>query len=463
MVTHVNWMSRISIVGTGYVGLSTAVCFALRGHQVVASTLSEDKVRMINSKKAPFHEPGMGDALNISIDSGNLRAENSRGQAVRQTDVTFLAVGTPEQADGTIDLRYVISASKDIGEALREKDTYHLVVVKSTVTPGTTRGVVKVTLERTSELTAGDDFGLCMNPEFLRQGSAIEDTLRPDRVVIGEFDGRSGRRLEDLLSDFYKRSVPILKMGLESAEMVKYASNAFLATKISYANEIANICEHVPGLDVLNVMAGVGLDNRINPKFLDAGAGFGGSCLPKDARALCRFAEASGYHAPLLRAALAVNDAQARHVAQRVLSSIGKPKGKKVAVLGLAFKPNTDDLRHAPSLTIARILIDAGVLVTAFDPVVRKVTVQGLKALEYARSISDCLAGAHCAAVITEWEQFKTLTPDDFIRHMATPVVIDGRRIFDPQQFRKKLTFMAVGLSDDSVSTVCTNGDSYHG
>ena len=444
-------MRRISIIGTGYVGLSTAVCFASRGYHVIASTQSKENARAINAQRAPFYEPGLDAALRRCVRSKLLRAETSRAKAVAETDVSFITVATPDQPDGTIDLRYVIRASEDIGRALRKKDTYHLVVVKSTVTPGTTREVVKPAIERTSQLAAGRDFGLCTNPEFLRQGSAIEDTLHPDRVIIGEYEARSGTLLEDLLSEFYERSAPLLKMELESAEMVKYASNAFLATKISYANEIANVCETVPGVDVSQVMAGVGLDRRINPQFLNAGAGFGGSCLPKDAKALCNFAKEHGYQAPLLHAVLTINEAQARRVAQLVLSCLVKPDGKKVAILGLAFKPDTDDLREAPSLRIATQLMAAGACASAYDPVVKEIAFPGFEALDRSDSIPACLAGAHCCVVVTEWEEFKALTPDDFIRHMAQPIVVDARRIFDPQLFRRRLVYKAIGLGDDAV------------
>jgi nucleotide sugar dehydrogenase len=449
MTAHENAVQRISIVGTGYVGLSTAVCLASRGYDVIASTRNEDKARIINAKRAPFHEPGLDDAVRTSIESGHLRAETDRSEAVRQTEVTFLTVGTPENADGTVDLRYVISASEDIGRALKRKSAYHLVVVKSTVTPGTVRGPVKAALEEASGLVAGRDFGLCTNPEFLRQGSAIQDTLYPDRVVIGEYDKRSGQQLADLLAGFYGPGIPILRMSLESAEMVKYASNTFLAMKISYANEMANICERVPGVDVSKVMAGVGRDERINPRFLNAGAGFGGSCLPKDTKALCTFAQTRGYSAPLLRATLAVNHAQASHIAQLALSTLGEPRDKKVALLGLAFKPDTDDLREAPSLTVSRALLEAGAHVSAFDPVVKRVKQSGFEGLEYPPSISACLAGAHCCIILTEWDHFKRLTPDDFIQSMATPVVIDARRIFDPHEFGSRLTFLAVGVGRD--------------
>jgi UDPglucose 6-dehydrogenase len=459
MTAHENAVQRISIVGTGYVGLSTAVCFASRGYDVIASTRNEDKIRIINAKRAPFHEPGLDEAVRTSIESGHLRTETDRSEAVRQTEVTFLTVGTPENADGTIDLRYIIGASEDIGRALQRKNAYHLVVVKSTVTPGTVRGPVKAALEDASGLVAGHDFGLCMNPEFLRQGSALQDTLHPDRVVIGEYDKQSGQRLAELLAGFYGQDIPILRMSLESAEMVKYASNTFLAMKISYANEMANICERVPGVDVSEVMAGVGLDERINPRFLNAGAGFGGSCLPKDTKALCKFAEAQGYSAPLLRATLAVNQAQASHVAQLALATLWEPRDKKVALLGLAFKPDTDDLREAPSLTVARTLLKAGAHVSAFDPVVKQVRQPGFEGLEYPPSIAACLAGAHCCIVLTEWEQFKRLTPDDFIQSMATPVVIDARRIFDPREFGSRLTFLAVGVGRDLDGGRASAGD----
>jgi UDPglucose 6-dehydrogenase len=231
--------------------------------------------------------------------------------------------------------------------------------------------------------------------------------------------------------------------------MVKYASNAFLATKISYANEMANVCETVPGVDVSLVMAAVGLDPRINPQFLSAGAGFGGSCLPKDVRALHNFAKKQGAKAPLLRAVITVNEAQARHVAQLVLSYLDEPEGKKVAMLGLAFKPNTDDLRGAPSLRIATQLLAARVCVSAYDPVVKKIPFSEFEELRCSDSVQACLAGAHCCVVVTEWEEFKALTPDDFIKHMAEPIVVDARRIFNPQEFRHRLRYKAVGLGDE--------------
>ena len=261
-------MLTISVVGTGYVGLSTAVCFASRGYNVIASTYDADKIRLINEKVPPFYEPMLTELLTRGIESGNLKAIYGREEAIFNTDVTFVTVGTPELADGSIDLTFVQKACVEIGHALGKKDEYHLVAIKSTVTPGTTNGVVKPMLEAASGKSAGRDFGLCMTPEFLRQGSSIYDTFNPDRVIIGEHDETSGNALYSLFQEFYDNDVPIVRMNLTSAEMVKYASNAFLATKISFANELANVCEKLDDVDVNHVMAGVGPSTTSSPAIL---------------------------------------------------------------------------------------------------------------------------------------------------------------------------------------------------
>lgn len=439
-------MRAISVVGTGYVGLSTAVCFAARGYNVIASTYDVDKIRLINDKIPPFYEPMLPDLLKCGIESGNLKVIYGREEAILNTDVTFVTVGTPELADGSIDLTFVKKACEEIGRALRKKGEYHLVAIKSTVTPGTTSSVVKPMLEAESGKSAGRDFGLCMTPEFLRQGSSIYDTFNPDRVIIGEHDEISGDALHSLFQEFYHNYVPIVRMNLASAEMVKYASNAFLATKISFANELANVCEKLDDVDVNHVMAGVGLDNRISPKFLNAGAGFGGSCFSKDVKALVNTAKALGYDAPLLCAVLGVNEAQALHVADLALSILGRAEGKKVALLGLSFKPDTDDIREAPSLKIARRLMDNGAVVCAFDPVVTRINRPNFEDLTCAGSVEECLRGAHCCILVTEWEQFKHLEPEDFIKSMSEPVVIDARRVYDAEKFVHKLHFFGVGL-----------------
>ncbi len=438
-------VQAISVIGTGYVGLSAAVCFASRGYPVIASTQSAEKLAQIRARKAPFYEPALERMLADAITSGSLQIVGERADAVMRSDITLISVATPENADGSVNLTHVKDACEQVGGALRDKPGYHLVVIKSTVVPGTTNGMLRPLLERAANKTAGDDFGVCMNPEFLRQGSSVYDTLHPDRVIIGEFDARSGERLQTLYNDFYPSAVPILRMNLASAEMVKYASNSFLAMKISYANEIAGICECVPGLDVSEVMDGVGIDRRISRAFLNAGAGFGGSCFPKDVSAIASFAGSRNYATPLLRAVLDVNAAQAEHVAELVGAALGSIHGKRIALLGLAFKPDTDDTREAPALKIARALMLAGAEVAAYDPVVVEAEVPGFGVQTSARSLDECLAGAHCCVVVTEWDQFKALTPEDFIRKMAVPIVVDARRIYDPPTFLDKLTYIAVG------------------
>jgi len=439
-------MLRISVVGTGYVGLSTAVCFASKGYRVLASTRNADNLRLINAKQAPFYEPMLAEFLTQSIESGNLHAAYSREEAVADTDVTFVTVGTPERSDGSINLDYVTEASTDIGNAIGKKEGYHLIVIKSTVTPGTTNNVIKPIIEEASGKTADTDFGLCMTPEFLRQGSAIHDTMHPDRVIIGERDSRAGGLLHELLANFHDPDTPILRMSLASAEMVKYASNAFLAVKISFANELANVCENLHGVDVTEIMAGVGLDHRIGPFFLDAGAGFGGSCLPKDVKALISFARSGGYRTSLLTSVLEINVAQARHVADLVLAELPDVDKSKIALLGLSFKPDTDDIREAPALKIARTLMSKGATVCAYDPVVKKISLPGYEALQYAQSIEDCLKEAQCCIVATEWEPFRSLKPEDFIKHMSNPVVVDARRVYNAGEFSAKLRYIGVGV-----------------
>ena len=279
---------KISVIGAGYVGLCTAVGFASKGYSVVACDVDEEKIAKINKGIPPFHEPGLQERLSESIQKGNLKGVvGQTDQVILETDLTFVAVGTPSKPDGSIDLKYIESAACNIGKALKQKESYHVTIIKSTVVPGTTQNTVKPILEKESKKAAGLGFGLCMNPEFLRQGSAFQDTINADRVVIGSLDERSGDVLEDLYRGFYSAHVPtIIRTSLSTAELIKYASNSMLATKISFINTIANICEQIPGADVKVVAKAMGLDKRIGPLFLDAGLGYGGSCFPKDVKAL---------------------------------------------------------------------------------------------------------------------------------------------------------------------------------
>jgi len=439
---------RISVIGAGYVGLVSAVCFADRGYEVTLSTEDPEKAKQINRAIPPFHETGLDQTLKRALDSGRMRATVGREEAVLNSDVTFIAVGTPSRTDGSIDLAFIKDSSARVGEALQRKVSYHLVAVRSTVVPGTTENIVKPMIEKHSGRAAGEDFGLVMQPEFLRQGSAIYDTINPDRIIIGEFDSRSGDSLLDLYRQFYGEKLPFaLRMNLASAEMVKYASNAFLATKVSFINEVANICEKVAGVDVVKVAEGMGLDERIGKRFLHAGAGFGGSCFPKDLKAIVAFAGEHSYKPNILKSVLKVNRNQAIHVVELVRKRLGTLRGRRIALLGLSFKPGTDDLREAPSLRIIKQLLTKGARIVAYDPVGIENAKKILgKRIGYADTVESCLEGVDAAIIVTEWDEFRKLTPTDFKSWMQRPILIDARRIYDPATFRPEMTYAAVGL-----------------
>jgi UDPglucose 6-dehydrogenase len=436
----------------GYVGLCTAVAFASRGYTIFASETDMEKVDMINRGVPPFYEPGISEMLVEALKCGRFKCTSSTKTAVLNTDITFITVGTPSKPDGSIDLRYIEDSAKEIGSALSNKDSYHLVVIKSTVIPGTTENMVKPILERSSGRKCGVDFGLCANPEFLREGSALHDIFNPDRIVIGEYDKKSGDVLEALYREFYAEKMPpVIRTAPVNAELIKYASNAFLATKISFINTIANICERIPKADVTEVAKGVGLDRRIGPFFLNAGLGYGGSCLPKDLRALIQHSRSLGYEPKLLEAVESTNKNQPQRALELCKKLLGELRNKRVAILGLAFKPNTDDMREAPSIIIIRQLLKEGAKVVAYDPA----AIPNAKAIfkeeiEYASSALECLRGADCCILVTEWEEFKKLKPEDFIHNMHTPILLDGRRIYDPEEFGRKIKFTAIGLGTDS-------------
>lgn len=442
---------RISVVGLGYVGLCTGVFFAAKGYRVKMSSQSPEKVEQINSGIPPFYEPQLEDLLKTVIQKGNLVAVLGREKAVLDSEVTFMCVGTPSLPDGGIDLRFVRESATEIGKALSKKAEYHLVVVKSTVVPGATENLVKPIAEKNSRRSAGDDFGLVMSPEFLREGSAVYDTFNPDRIVIGEFDEHSGAVFEKLCKQAYGDEVPVLRVNCSTAEMIKYASNAFLATKVSFINEIANICELVPGIDVVKVAQGMGLDPRIGSKFLNAGVGWGGSCFPKDVKALIAFSRKEQFKPLLLESVVQVNLEQARHVVDLMKKELGKLDGRKIAILGLSFKPNTNDMREAPSIRIINILCKEDAVVHAYDPVAMKEAREILsEKVSLSQTVRDCVKGADCCLIVTEWDQFKKLQPADFVKLMKVPFILDGRRIYDPAKFLEKTRYKAIGFGGNN-------------
>jgi UDPglucose 6-dehydrogenase len=417
---------KISVIGAGYVGLVSAAGLASNGHSVVCIDTDNKKVSLVNRGMSPLHEAGLGDLLSRCVLSeGSLKASTEYSE-VLDTDITLICVGTPSNSDGSINLSYIREAARGVGSVLKAKNGYHLVVTRSTIIPGTTMGVIVPLLEKYSGKKAGEGIGIAFNPEFLQEGKAVQAFFNPDRIIIGELDSKSG----DLLSELYSYvSVPVVRTDVTTAEMIKYASNAFLATKISFINEIANIC-HRLGIDIYEIVKGLSFDYRIGDRFLNAGVGFGGSCLPKDLRSLVHASSTKlGYPAPLLRAVLDVNDAQALKIIEIAEQKLGDLDGKKVSVLGLAFKPGTNDVREAPALRVIGALLEKGASVTAYDPEAvenaRTVLPQGVR---YCDSAAGAIADSDCVLIVTEWDEFK----DENLYKGKT--VIDGRRALNPRK-----------------------------
>lgn len=443
---------RISILGTGFIGLCSAACFADKDIRVLASTHNGKKAALINDGKAPFYEARLQEMMN-DIKKNNpelLQCLTDPVKVVLETDISMITQGTPMREDKSIDLGFIESTAREIGEAIKKKDQYHLVVVRSTVVPGTTRNLVSKIIEEVSGKQPGKDYGLCMQPEFLAEGRSIEDTLHPDRIVIGEFDEKSGAMLQEFYEYFYGdhlENCSILRMNLESAELVKYGNNCLLSTKISYANEFANFAELVPNVDVSQVMKGVGLDYRINSRFLRAGVGFGGSCFHKDVNAIKAWSKSKGYPSRLLEAVLDINDDQAIHIVDIAKELAGKLAGKRITLLGLAFKPGTDDMRQAASIRVVNELRKRGVTdIIGYDPKANETAEMEMgDKIKYADSIEEALRDSECALLITEWNDFAALTPDDFKTHMKTPNLVDGRRLYDYDKFNEFLPFRAIG------------------
>lgn len=417
---------RISVIGAGYVGLVTAAALASKGHNVTVVDTDETRVGMVNRKKSPIFEEGLDEMLSDCIESGHLRAAGDY-QEVPDTDITLICVGTPSNPDGSMNLSYIKESAIDIGKALGAKSGHHTVVVRSTVVPGTTRNLVIPALEQHSGRKAHVDFDVAVNPEFLQEGKALHGFFHPDRIIIGEEKRGAGDMVQELYEGI---SAPVIRMGITTAEMIKFTSNAFLATKISFINEIGNICKKL-GVDVYDVVKGVGIDYRIGEFFLNAGIGFGGSCLPKDVKALVNSSKHSGYRPQLLESVLEVNKNQIINMLRMVEEKLGNLKGKTVCVLGLAFKPNTDDIRNAPALEVIGLLLEKGALVKAYDPLAMP-NAKGVlsERVKYCRDAKGAVSDCDCVVVLTEWDEFK----DEGL--YRGKIVFDGRRVVDPGKAR---------------------------
>jgi len=417
---------KVSVAGTGYVGLITGVGIASLGHDVTCVDVIPEKVEQINKGIAPIFEENLEKTLKNVLAKGKFKATLDMKQAVLDSDITFICVGTPSNKDGSMDVTYVNEVSQTIGEALKEKKGYHSVVVKSTVLPGTTEDVVAKTLEKASGKTAGKDFGVAMSPEFLREGKALEDFNNPDRIVIGTLDDKTADAVKALSP---KKDVPVVVTNPKTAEMIKYASNSFLAAKISFANEIGNISKKI-GIDSYKVMEAVGMDNRINPQFFKSGIGFGGSCFPKDVKALIDFAKSIDYDPEFLEEIIEVNANQVKLLMEFSEEAAGDLKDKTVAVLGLAFKPGTDDIRESPALAVIEKLLEKGAKIQTYDPEAMEETKKQFPDLTYTTSSKEAIDGSDLCLVITDWPEFKKL---DF-SGMNSKIVVDGRNIVENRE-----------------------------
>lgn len=422
---------KIVMIGTGYVGLVSGACFSEFGFDVTCVDKDEKKIAKLHKGDIPIYEPGLDELVGRNYAAGRLSFTTDLGSAVAQADAVFIAVGTPtRRGDGHADLSYVHAAAAEIAAHL---DGYTVIVTKSTVPVGTGQQVSDIVRKTRPDA----DFDVASNPEFLREGSAISDFMRPDRVVVGTSSERAVDLMRQLYRPLFLIETPILFTSLETAELTKYAANAFLAVKISYINQIADLCEKV-NADVHDVAKGMGLDKRIGGKFLHPGPGYGGSCFPKDTLALVKTAELFETDVPLVSGVVSYNSERKQEMAQRVINAMqGDVAGKKIAILGLAFKPETDDMRESPSIELITELTKKGALVTAYDPAAIEEAKQHLPAsVTYAETTAACLKGADCAVLVTEWNEFRALTPLSFTELMAGNVLVDLRNVYDPSAIR---------------------------
>jgi len=422
---------RVAMIGTGYVGLVSGACIADFGHRVTCVDKDSIKISALKASEIPIYEPGLDEIVRSNVREGRLSFTTELSEALNEADAVFIAVGTPaRRGDGHADLSYVYSAAREIALTLKR---FTVVITKSTVPVGTGDEIDRAIRELRPDI----DVAVVSNPEFLREGAAIHDFKHPDRIVVGTHDERAKAVLAEIYRPLCLNQAPMLYTDRRTAELIKYAANAFLATKITFINEIADLCEKV-GADVQEIARGIGLDNRIGPKFLHAGPGFGGSCFPKDVRALIKTAQDHDVPMRILEAVETVNDTRKRAMARKVSSAFaGVLRGKTVAVLGLTFKPNTDDLREAPSIALITALQDMGARVRAYDPIGMERAKQVLAEVTYCPGPYDCVEEADAAVIVTEWEQFRALDLERVRELMACPVIVDLRNVYRPEDMKK--------------------------
>lgn len=431
---------RIVMIGSGYVGLVSGTCFADFGHTVTCIDRDTAKIDALNKGVIPIYEPGLDLLVTTNVREGRLKFTTKLSDAVADADVVFIAVGTPSRrGDNFADLSFVFEAAREVATSLQG---FTVVCTKSTVPVGTGDEIERII----REVSPNADVSVASNPEFLREGAAIEDFKRPDRIVVGVTDVRAREIMAEVYAPLFINQAPVMFTERRAAELIKYASNAFLATKITFINEIADLCEEV-GVNVQDVARGIGLDNRIGSKFLHAGPGYGGSCFPKDTNALAKTAQDFGVPLRIIESVIAVNEQRKRSVARKVMSACGgSVRGKTIAMLGLTFKPNTDDMRDAPSIAIVRFLQDNGAVIRAFDPKGVEQAKVELSNVMYAPDPYSCIQGADALCLVTEWEQFRALDLDRIKDLLVHPVVVDFRNVFKPDEMKRRgFTYYSVG------------------
>jgi len=424
---------NICVIGTGYVGLVTGACFAEFGVRVICADKDEAKIKALEHGQIPIYEPGLDAIVARNLQAGRLRFTTKTDEAVRDSLVIFIAVGTPPLPDGSTDLRHVEAVAREIGRAM---DGYKVVITKSTVPVGTSARVKEWIQEELRAAKKKVRFSVASNPEFLREGAAIQDFMRPDRVVIGTEDDEAVAILKDLYRPLYLIETPFVLTNIPSAELTKYAGNAFLAVKISFINEIANLCEKI-GADVHAIARGIGLDKRIGSKFLHPGPGFGGSCFPKDTRSAAHFARELGEELEIVEAVIRVNERQRARMVEKITAALdGTVEGKTIGVLGLSFKPETDDMRDAPAVDILQSLLGHGARVRAYDPAAMENAARVLPEVTMCQNEYDACEGADALVIVTEWNQFRMLDLDRVKSLLRQPVVVDLRNVYEPEPMR---------------------------
>jgi UDPglucose 6-dehydrogenase len=422
---------NICIVGVGYVGLVTGTCFAEFGNHVICVDKDEQRISSLQQNIIPIFEPGLEEMVKRNQSAGRLNFTQDVNEAVEKSLAVFIAVGTPSDSAGSANLEFVYQVAETIGKLMTG---YKIIVTKSTVPVGTGKKIREIIRKNQKEEIP---FDVVSNPEFLREGSAIEDFLRPNRVVIGTNNEQATAIMKDLYSPLNLIEIPFLNTNVETAEMIKYASNAFLATKISFINEMANICELV-GADVHQVAKGMGLDGRISRKFLHPGPGYGGSCFPKDTKAIVKLAETYGYQFKIVESVIEVNERQQVRMVDKIENVLGDLKGKRLGILGLTFKPNTDDIRDSPAIRIIEILLKKGAIVSAYDPAGMEAAAKILKGVNYANDIYEAAQDAEALVIITEWNEFRYLDWEKVQASLRSPTVIDLRNIYEPDKMKTR-------------------------